>query len=938
MAPKHMVASAATEHGGGGLNLVFVNIDWKIGRHANQTASNKNARVLAGTVASIVANMDPAAICFCEFGGVRAPLKPIHVELLKQTIERAWKENAATEHVRFIYEAGEPYLTAFRSDQLDCRHSRTVRKLYYIFGEPRTAQFFLATQPGQPDAAGINIVNVHAPSGNKRLTNAQRITLMRKLLGSTSLRTNQSTLGHDAFIIGGDMNSSEIVLTQMVETCEKEEILSKGSHAIKPSDAKHGDILLQLNVPGDGLRTQARNHDPQHVPYGFCWRPTAASSVSAQHAPALSASAQQKQSLYTDVASVAPSSSSDVTCPLGAPASAVQSQASSATEQRKPPAYADTVLRAAAPCRAHAELSAASVDICVTAQPAPAPSGTEQLKLPAYADTALRAAAPMYVLPFSERQRQEGHAELSAASVDSLVAAEPAPATSATEQRSPLAYADTVRLAAAPQNTLPLSEFLCQEAHTELSAASVGSSATAQPAPPPCATEQRKPLTHTEITSTAMGSAFAPPGRQHVDAPEHLEGTESRLVAAEPAPATSATEQRSPLAYADTVRLAAAPQNTLPLSEFLCQEAHTELSAASVGSSATAQPAPPPCATEQRKPLTHTEITSTAMGSAFAPPGRQHVDAPEHLEGTESHAEQQKREQSDFPLAIINAFLGYPAQYSDASEDAIQEVVNDEAAWSTATLNIIAEVFEPIFFHFPRGLKDRSVWQARSPDEYITQWREHAKFRLEVIAGAVDGLQFTRDQRQQAFQYYLHWFAENEARPGQKNLKSAAEARLNKLCGSRHVMQAIWEIGLPKILGRATEQPDVDPTPERLLEIKDDATKILQWLDDLAYAIENYRRTKEYCNQVAKSGSKRGESGLSAQEELERQEFRQAKTNLREGARLGRLWAEKRIKCDELKPQQWKLLEDHWNGALQQHYENAVSARGLQGHQVPELF
>ena len=829
MAPKHMVASAATEHGGGGLNLVFVNIDWKIGRHANQTASNKNARVLAGTVASIVANMDPAAICFCEFGGVLAPLKPIHVELLKQTIERAWKENAATEHVRFIYEAGEPYLTAFRSDQLDCRHSRTVRKLYYIFGEPRTAQFFLATQPGQPDAAGINIVNVHAPSGNKRLTNAQRITLMRKLLGSTSLRTNQSTLGHDAFIIGGDMNSSEIVLTQMVETCEKEEILSKGSHAIKPSDAKHGDILLQLNVPGDGLRTQARNHDPQHVPYGFCWRPTAASSVSAQHAPALSASAQQKQSLYTDVASVAPSSSSDVTCPLGAPASAVQSQASSATEQRKPPAYADTVLRAAAPCRAHAELSAASVDICVTAQPAPAPSGTEQLKLPAYADTALRAAAPMYVLPFSERQRQEGHAELSAASVDSLVAAEPAPATSATEQRSPLAYADTVRLAAAPQNTLPLSEFLCQEAHTELSAASVGSSATAQPAPPPCATEQRKPLTHTEITSTAMGSAFAPPGRQH-------------------------------------------------------------------------------------------------------------VDAPEHLEGTESHAEQQKREQSDFPLAIINAFLGYPAQYSDASEDAIQEVVNDEAAWSTATLNIIAEVFEPIFFHFPRGLKDRSVWQARSPDEYITQWREHAKFRLEVIAGAVDGLQFTRDQRQRAFQYYLQWFAENEARPGQKNLKSAAEARLNKLCGSRHVMQAIWEIGLPKILGRATEQPDVDPTPERLLEIKDDATKILQWLDDLANAIENYRETKEYCNQVAKSGSKRGESGLSAQEERERQEFRQAKTNLQEGVRLGRLWAEKRIKCDELKPQQWKLLEDHWNGALQQHYENAVSARGLQGHQVPELF
>ena len=125
--------------------------------------------------------MDPAAICFCEFGEVLNPLKPIHVELLKQTIERAWKENAATEHVQFIYEAGEPYLTAFRSDRLDCRHSRTVRKLYYFPGEPRTAQFFLATQPGKPDAAGINIVNVHAPSGKKKLTNAKRTTLMRKL-------------------------------------------------------------------------------------------------------------------------------------------------------------------------------------------------------------------------------------------------------------------------------------------------------------------------------------------------------------------------------------------------------------------------------------------------------------------------------------------------------------------------------------------------------------------------------------------------------------------------------------------------------------------------------------------------------------------------------------------------------------------------------------
>jgi hypothetical protein len=126
------------------------------------------------------------------------------------------------------------------------------------------------------------------------------------------------------------------------------------------------------------------------------------------------------------------------------------------------------------------------------------------------------------------------------------------------------------------------------------------------------------------------------------------------------------------------------------------------------------------------------------------------------------------------------------------------------------------------------------------------------------LAGAVDGLQFTRDQRQQAFQYYLRWFAENAARPG-------------------HVMQAIWEIGLPKILGRATEQPDVDPTHERLLEIKDDATKILQWLDDLANAIENYRETKEYCNQVAACvGARAAASSFQGKGRNERKEGIQA--------------------------------------------------------------
>ena len=63
-----------------GMNIVFVNIDWKRSRHDSDAAEHRNLQKLAGTVDSIVMQLRPAVVCFCEFGVVAQPF-----------LQRMWK-------------------------------------------------------------------------------------------------------------------------------------------------------------------------------------------------------------------------------------------------------------------------------------------------------------------------------------------------------------------------------------------------------------------------------------------------------------------------------------------------------------------------------------------------------------------------------------------------------------------------------------------------------------------------------------------------------------------------------------------------------------------------------------------------------------------------------------------------------------------------------
>ena len=156
---------AATEHMAA--NVVFINIDWKAARH-NKSRLRKNMKLLNNTIFGVVCNMNPAMICMCEVGLVKDPLTSEQMKQVAEECLKAWRR-AAGEHLELtsMFQVGEPYMTVYRDGPVQCACHRILNGLYDAQGAPRTAQTFLCHGPG---GVTVDVINVHAPSGRKKLT------------------------------------------------------------------------------------------------------------------------------------------------------------------------------------------------------------------------------------------------------------------------------------------------------------------------------------------------------------------------------------------------------------------------------------------------------------------------------------------------------------------------------------------------------------------------------------------------------------------------------------------------------------------------------------------------------------------------------------------------------------------------------------------------
>ena len=192
---------------------------------------------------------------------------------MADTIRIAW-EAAATEHpdISVLFEVDAPYLTIWDGNRCECKHGRILENVYDVPGHRRKAQAFLCIMPGENDEEGIDIVNVHAPSGKPKLTDSHRYHLIRNLLQSSSMARPNKRIGEGRFLLGGDMNTIELRLSQILNKLRSLGILKTSNEVLSPKWGKHGDMCVAGGFTTTLVQGRARNHDLQHEPYGIAWQ------------------------------------------------------------------------------------------------------------------------------------------------------------------------------------------------------------------------------------------------------------------------------------------------------------------------------------------------------------------------------------------------------------------------------------------------------------------------------------------------------------------------------------------------------------------------------------------------------------------------------------------------------------------------------------------
>ena len=149
---------------------------------------------------------------------------------------------------------------------------------------------------------------------------------------------------------------------------------------------------------------------------------------------------------------------------------------------------------------------------------------------------------------------------------------------------------------------------------------------------------------------------------------------------------------------------------------------------------------------DQRPPWERTEPASGAATAQTQPEDKKQQLPTEELQQTEladagveeydetmpdwgSATKQTLPEEQTQPLpeykqlaySIVNELLDKIRFDNPEVEHMLLAALEDESPRIPQMVHRIREMFEPIFFHYPLGLKDRSVWEPRDTGKYIRE-------------------------------------------------------------------------------------------------------------------------------------------------------------------------------------------------------------------------
>ena len=189
----------------------------------------------------------------------------------------------------------------------------------------------------------------------------------------------------------------------------------------------------------------------------------------------------------------------------------------------------------------------------------------------------------------------------------------------------------------------------------------------------------------------------------------------------------------------------------------------------------------------------------------------------------------------DMIYGVANELLGKVTFNNPDAETMLRDALRNQALWTPDMHSRVYELFSGIFFYYPNGSNDRSVWRARDTGQYIRNWRTYASMRTRVTgdpAAATNGRQLSESQTTQLFkglQDGMDWRHDQQNKGG-TYYNSCTESKMRTDTGHKFVANAIWEIGLPRLPAFATEQQSAKLSPEDMAAVPEAIQSVLLWL------------------------------------------------------------------------------------------------------------
>ena len=113
---------------------------------------------------------------------------------------------------------------------------------------------------------------------------------------------------------------------------------------------------------------------------------------------------------------------------------------------------------------------------------------------------------------------------------------------------------------------------------------------------------------------------------------------------------------------------------------------------------------------------------------------------------TQEWASQELSSEKKMVYSIVNEFLGNITFSIPEAEGLLQAALLAEACLPASMQMRLQDVFSPIFYYFPKGVKDRSVWEPRNTSQYIAEWYRLASMRSRFGRATEDSEQLNKNK------------------------------------------------------------------------------------------------------------------------------------------------------------------------------------------------